>query len=382
MVNSNSETSSHWQLSSKLFIAIRLHTFSDLRSFHYQRMSYWSHRPIDDEDVDDFDEFDPTPYGGGYDIHLTYGRLIEPSEETCYQISSGGDDTVDYDRPNYSSQSEPSAYADEVLDNEYSSYSRPKHGRGRPPAASGGPGPAYGFQPGMNRPGYGEEEFGSGYGRKPEYEEPPPPPFRSEYEERPPPVAEFEGRRPGYGGGEEEEPPRRHGYGGGEEEEPPRRFGRPAYGEGEEEEPPRRFGRPEYGGGEEEEPSRRFGRPEYGGGEEEEPPRRFGRPPAEEEEPPRRFGRPPYGEAEEEERPRYGRRSDDDDDERPKYESEDVERPRYGRRNDEGEEEERPKYGGEEGYGRKKYGDEDSDEDEEKRHHNKHHHHRKSYDDE
>ena len=36
---------------------------------------------------DDFDEYDPTPYGGGYDQVLTYGRPLEPTDETFYPSS-------------------------------------------------------------------------------------------------------------------------------------------------------------------------------------------------------------------------------------------------------------------------------------------------------
>eukprot|EP00258_Populus_trichocarpa_P031717 XP_024447736.1 uncharacterized protein At5g39570-like [Populus trichocarpa] len=148
----------------------------------------------DDDQVDDYDEYDPTPYGGGYDIALTYGRPIPPSDETCYPISSASGE-IDYDRPNYSSYSEPSAYADEALETEYSSYARPKP---RPGSTYGEPQPAYGFQPGMNRPGleyesdgyvkpaneeYGrrpESEYGSGGYGKPQSEE-----YRSGYGRRP-----------------------------------------------------------------------------------------------------------------------------------------------------------------------------------------------------
>ncbi|CAL5019537.1 unnamed protein product [Urochloa decumbens] len=49
------------------------------------------------DEVADFDEYDPTPYGGGYDIALTFGRPLPPSEETCYPISTAA--TSSYDRP-------------------------------------------------------------------------------------------------------------------------------------------------------------------------------------------------------------------------------------------------------------------------------------------
>nr|XP_043615671.1 uncharacterized protein At5g39570-like [Erigeron canadensis] len=57
-------------------------------------MSYYpkghQYNPNDDEDVDDFDEHDPTPYGGGYDLALTYGRPLPPSEEICHPPCSSG----------------------------------------------------------------------------------------------------------------------------------------------------------------------------------------------------------------------------------------------------------------------------------------------------
>ncbi|KDO36694.1 hypothetical protein CISIN_1g017568mg [Citrus sinensis] len=150
-----------------------------------------------DDDVTDFDDYDPTPYDGGYDITLTYGRPLPPSDETCYPSSSASDGDFDYARPKFSSHSEPSAYADEALNNEYSSYARPKPRPGFVPGSGGGSGyggrpqpqPAYGFQPGMGRPepygsgrpeseyasGYAKrpdsQEYGSGYGKRPESEE-------------------------------------------------------------------------------------------------------------------------------------------------------------------------------------------------------------------
>ncbi|KAM0947986.1 putative PLD-regulated protein1 [Dioscorea sansibarensis] len=38
------------------------------------------------EDDDDFDEYNPHPYQGGYDIALTYGSPLPPSSATCYPI--------------------------------------------------------------------------------------------------------------------------------------------------------------------------------------------------------------------------------------------------------------------------------------------------------
>lgn len=139
------------------------------------------------DSVDDFDEYDPTPYGGGYDLALTYGRPLDPCEEICHPISSTSTSSYgDYERPNYSHDSEANAYGEEALQTEYSSYSRPKP---RPTPGYGGgdgqeefdsgeakPEPAYGFQPGMNRPSYGGDqpssEYGTEYGfERPSYEE-------------------------------------------------------------------------------------------------------------------------------------------------------------------------------------------------------------------
>ncbi|XP_072986005.1 uncharacterized protein [Typha latifolia] len=39
---------------------------------------------------DDFDEYNPHPYGGGYDIALTYGNPLPHSSSICYRISSPG----------------------------------------------------------------------------------------------------------------------------------------------------------------------------------------------------------------------------------------------------------------------------------------------------
>ena len=91
-----------------------------------------------DDDVDDFNDYDPTPYSGGYDITVTYGRPVPPSDETCYPLSSRSGDAFEYQRPVFSSSKEPAAYGDQALNTEYSSYSRPKHSPGFRPGSDGG----------------------------------------------------------------------------------------------------------------------------------------------------------------------------------------------------------------------------------------------------
>lgn len=124
----------------------------------------------DDDEVDDFNEYDPTPYSGGYDITVTYGRSIPPSDETCYPLSSRSGDAFEYQRPVFSSNHDPSAYGDQALKTEYSSYAKPKP---RPGGAHvegeyGGRKPEYGGS------GTGGSDFGrkpnSGYGGRTEVE--------------------------------------------------------------------------------------------------------------------------------------------------------------------------------------------------------------------
>lgn len=143
-----------------------------------------------DDDVDDFTDYDPTPYSGGYDITVTYGRSIPPSDETCYPLSSRAGDAFEYQRPVFSSSvHEPSAYGDQALKTDYSSYARPvasggAHVGGGRTGGSGSGGSNYGYG-GKPNSGYGgrtEVEYGgkpnSGfggrteleYGRKPESE--------------------------------------------------------------------------------------------------------------------------------------------------------------------------------------------------------------------
>jgi hypothetical protein len=39
-------------------------------------------------DDDDFDDYNPHPYAGGYDIAATYGSPLPPSDATCHPVSS------------------------------------------------------------------------------------------------------------------------------------------------------------------------------------------------------------------------------------------------------------------------------------------------------
>ncbi|KAJ7968417.1 Pro-resilin [Quillaja saponaria] len=45
----------------------------------------------------EFEEYDPTPYGGGYDPTLTYGKPLPPSDEICYPRSKPNSDALSSD---------------------------------------------------------------------------------------------------------------------------------------------------------------------------------------------------------------------------------------------------------------------------------------------
>ncbi|KAH7288829.1 hypothetical protein KP509_31G045100 [Ceratopteris richardii] len=193
-----------------------------------------------------YEEYDPTPFSGGYDQVALYGRPRSPSAETCYPKSEvshhgyGGhgygynekpsriEQVVDEERPTFQSEDPPHG-ADEFG---YSGYGRP------PPSSFGGGG--YGSGYGRPKPssyeqeegeyGYGRpkpsheggEEYGSGFGGS-EY---------GEYEARPPAgggrFGEHGGWRPEggdgfggrFGGGEGEGHGGRRPGGYGEEERP------------------------------------------------------------------------------------------------------------------------------------------------------------------
>lgn len=57
-------------------------------------VSYHTHYSISYPETDlqfnepEFEEYDPTPYGGGYDIVSVYGKPLPPSDQTCYPRSN------------------------------------------------------------------------------------------------------------------------------------------------------------------------------------------------------------------------------------------------------------------------------------------------------
>ncbi|XP_020112126.1 uncharacterized protein At5g39570-like [Ananas comosus] len=120
------------------------------------------------DDVNDYVEYDPTPYGGGYDISLTFGQPLPPSDDICYPISSSqstsSSSAADSNRAQYSSDSAASSYYADSTDSGDRRYGRP---RPKPQCAynSGGDGGGYGMSE-----EYGHGERPSSYER-PSYEE-------------------------------------------------------------------------------------------------------------------------------------------------------------------------------------------------------------------
>ncbi|KAK1383590.1 hypothetical protein POM88_021325 [Heracleum sosnowskyi] len=84
-------------------------------------MAYFSKGHNIDDDGDDFDEYDPTPYAGGYDIQLTYGHPLPASEDICHPPSQNYSDEA----AEYTSYADVSGYDNaDAINNEYSSYTR------------------------------------------------------------------------------------------------------------------------------------------------------------------------------------------------------------------------------------------------------------------
>ncbi|VAI84522.1 unnamed protein product [Triticum turgidum subsp. durum] len=114
------------------------------------------------DEPDDFDEFDSTPYGGGYDLFATFGRPLPPSDETCYPCSAP---STSYDAPHYAAE-EPSPYAHHGgRKTEEEGYGGSGYGSGR--KVQGEDEGAYGSGGYQKPKPYGEEtqgSYGGGYG--------------------------------------------------------------------------------------------------------------------------------------------------------------------------------------------------------------------------
>ncbi|KAF0935229.1 hypothetical protein E2562_031265 [Oryza meyeriana var. granulata] len=128
------------------------------------------------DEVADFDEYDPTPYGGGYDLALTFGRALPPTDETCYPISTAS-----------------------------SSCDRPQYGR-RPPAEEAYGSAGHGRRPDDER----HDGYGGGYGRKGRVDDDDEEATHGGYRNSRPTYGDDQPKYHGGRGGDE-----RHTYGGG-----------------------------------------------------------------------------------------------------------------------------------------------------------------------
>ncbi|GJM86818.1 hypothetical protein PR202_ga02713 [Eleusine coracana subsp. coracana] len=160
------------------------------------------------DEVADFDEYDPTPYNGGYDIALTFGRPLPPSDETCYPISTTSSTSSSYDRPQQ--------HGGQGYDDRRKLQSEEPHGSA---AGYGGGGYARRPQPheeeahGYGRKGHGNDDDEQGYRKpKPAYRDnddddqgyrKPKPAYRDDDDDqgyrKPKPAAEYGDERPSYG---------------------------------------------------------------------------------------------------------------------------------------------------------------------------------------
>ncbi|KAK7412238.1 hypothetical protein VNO78_03688 [Psophocarpus tetragonolobus] len=72
-------------------------TFSDPKSLVYDPNYGMTQLVISCSNVEfnvpEFDEYDSTPYGGGYDIDQTYGKALPPSDKICYPRSGSSPST-------------------------------------------------------------------------------------------------------------------------------------------------------------------------------------------------------------------------------------------------------------------------------------------------
>ncbi|CAF2082590.1 unnamed protein product [Brassica napus] len=78
-------------------VAYSIYTMSEPKHLFYDPNVYTTYesppqfsiyRSVQGFNEPEFEEYDPTPYGGGYDIAATYGKPLPPSEKICYPPST------------------------------------------------------------------------------------------------------------------------------------------------------------------------------------------------------------------------------------------------------------------------------------------------------
>ncbi|KAI5656892.1 hypothetical protein M9H77_25685 [Catharanthus roseus] len=79
-------------------------------SLFYSQTYYNISNPALEFNEPEFEEYDPTPYGGGYNITQTYGKPLPPSDSICYPRSTSQSNADQPDAFSYGSI--PSPYGD------------------------------------------------------------------------------------------------------------------------------------------------------------------------------------------------------------------------------------------------------------------------------
>lgn len=98
-------------------IAYSVSTFSEPKSIVYDLYhgdynsvsQYTVSYAVSNSELDDaeFEEYDPTPYGGGYDLTQTYGKPLPPSDELCYPRSMPNSSALPSNGVNFGSIESP-----------------------------------------------------------------------------------------------------------------------------------------------------------------------------------------------------------------------------------------------------------------------------------
>ncbi|OVA10219.1 hypothetical protein BVC80_1597g3 [Macleaya cordata] len=118
-----------------------------------------------DFNLPEFKEYDPTPYGGGYDQTLTYGKPLPPSDSICYPPSFSSHSNSP--SPNgFSYGSIPSPYGTTMVDQTSKPQNGPSPNRPYKEEEKEKKNPGYdGNGNWVNGPNYwGEDIFSNGYG--------------------------------------------------------------------------------------------------------------------------------------------------------------------------------------------------------------------------
>ncbi|XP_042485180.1 uncharacterized protein At5g39570 [Macadamia integrifolia] len=147
----------------------------ELNQVSHRSMIYYS---VTEFNEPEFEEYDPTPYAGGYDQSLTYGKPLPPSDAICYPLSTPKPtEPISplplQEVPSYGSTDPPSGGGEEEVDHSRSPPNRKKSTEEDHPkeeiSSHGGydvPVNGYGNGYGYPLPGWSDCGCVDGYGRQ------------------------------------------------------------------------------------------------------------------------------------------------------------------------------------------------------------------------